>query len=402
MTTFPLRLLSLLGAHRSRLLGFGFGVFLLVHAAGASAPEWAAEGVFTLFAMLFVFVGAQFVGLGLLGEYLGRIYHDVRARPRYFVQTRRGAGAVDASDASRAVNSTWRMLDESRRSRLSQHRLRGHRSLCAARLRDRGGLHPPGRPARTSGSARSPSWRAEPRHPGLRARRTSTTRVGGAHPSRWQPDIIFSFYYRDMVKPADPGHPAGRCLNLHGSLLPQLPRPLPDQLGAGQRRDRDRRDPALHDAAPDDGDIVGQERDHDRRRRHGADACTARLPRRQRACSTSCCRRSWRATAPRTPQDEAQASLLRRAHARRTARSTGRTIRRRSATSSAPSPGPTPAPSAISATARCLVWDRGAAGGRRADGAAPGTVLSVDPLRHRLRRRRRADRLRPDRGRRLT
>ncbi|HGB9685178.1 TPA: undecaprenyl-phosphate 4-deoxy-4-formamido-L-arabinose transferase, partial [Escherichia coli] len=30
--------------------------------------------------------GAQFIGMGLLGEYIGRIYTDVRARPRYFVQ----------------------------------------------------------------------------------------------------------------------------------------------------------------------------------------------------------------------------------------------------------------------------------------------------------------------------
>lgn len=47
---------------------------------------WAAQGVFTLFAILFIFVGAQFVAMGLLGEYIGRIYHDVRGRPRYFVQ----------------------------------------------------------------------------------------------------------------------------------------------------------------------------------------------------------------------------------------------------------------------------------------------------------------------------
>jgi undecaprenyl-phosphate 4-deoxy-4-formamido-L-arabinose transferase len=47
---------------------------------------WAAEGVFTLFALLFIFIGAQFIGMGLLGEYIGRIYRDVRARPRYFVQ----------------------------------------------------------------------------------------------------------------------------------------------------------------------------------------------------------------------------------------------------------------------------------------------------------------------------
>ena len=84
MTTFPLRLLSVLGTVIS-VTGIGFGVFLLVMRFIYGA-EWAAQGVFTLFAVLFVFIGAQFVGMGLLGEYIGRIYHDVRARPRYFVQ----------------------------------------------------------------------------------------------------------------------------------------------------------------------------------------------------------------------------------------------------------------------------------------------------------------------------
>ena len=84
MTTFPLRLLSVLGAIVS-LLGIGFGVFIFVMRLIYGAV-WAAEGVFTLFAILFIFIGAQFVAMGLLGEYIGRIYHDVRGRPRYFVQ----------------------------------------------------------------------------------------------------------------------------------------------------------------------------------------------------------------------------------------------------------------------------------------------------------------------------
>lgn len=84
MTTFPLRLLSVLGTVISAL-GIGFGIFLLVMRL-VQGPDWAAQGVFTLFAILFIFVGAQFVGMGLLGEYIGRIYYDVRARPRYFVQ----------------------------------------------------------------------------------------------------------------------------------------------------------------------------------------------------------------------------------------------------------------------------------------------------------------------------
>jgi undecaprenyl-phosphate 4-deoxy-4-formamido-L-arabinose transferase len=96
MSTFPLRLLSFLGAVIS-VCGIGFGALLLVlrFAYGAS---WAAEGVFTLFALLFAFVGAQFIGLGLLGEYIGRIYHDVRERPRFFVQEVRGAAPSFAAN----------------------------------------------------------------------------------------------------------------------------------------------------------------------------------------------------------------------------------------------------------------------------------------------------------------
>ena len=85
MTTFPLRLLNLLGLIISAL-GVGFGIFLFVMRL-IYGPDWAAAGVFTLFAILFIFIGAQFLGMGLLGEYIGRIYNDVRARPRYFVES---------------------------------------------------------------------------------------------------------------------------------------------------------------------------------------------------------------------------------------------------------------------------------------------------------------------------
>lgn len=83
MTTAPLRLLGITGAVVS-VAGIGFGLLLLLMRLIFGA-QWAAEGVFTLFAILFIFVGAQFIGMGLLGEYIGRIYHDVRRRPRYFV-----------------------------------------------------------------------------------------------------------------------------------------------------------------------------------------------------------------------------------------------------------------------------------------------------------------------------
>lgn len=84
MTTAPLRFLSVAGGGLA-FLGFAFAVLLLVTRFVYGA-EWAGEGIFTLFAVLFVFVGLQLMGLGLVGEYIGRIYHDVRGRPRYVLR----------------------------------------------------------------------------------------------------------------------------------------------------------------------------------------------------------------------------------------------------------------------------------------------------------------------------
>ncbi|MFA4985109.1 MAG: glycosyltransferase [Candidatus Brocadiia bacterium] len=48
--------------------------------------QWAAEGVFTLFSLLFFFIGSQFFALGLLGQYISRIYREVRKRPSYVIR----------------------------------------------------------------------------------------------------------------------------------------------------------------------------------------------------------------------------------------------------------------------------------------------------------------------------
>jgi undecaprenyl-phosphate 4-deoxy-4-formamido-L-arabinose transferase len=98
MTTFPLRLLSMMGIVISAA-GFGFGLLLFILRV-VYGPEWAVGGVFSLFAVLFIFIGAQFVAMGLLGEYIGRIYHDVRARPRYFVHRVAGRSHPAPGDRS--------------------------------------------------------------------------------------------------------------------------------------------------------------------------------------------------------------------------------------------------------------------------------------------------------------
>ena len=79
----PLQMLSVLGVVISAigfLLFIGLMVYRFVNPAGT------VEGVFTLFAILFFFVGCQFIAFGLLGEYIGRIYVEVRDRPRYMIK----------------------------------------------------------------------------------------------------------------------------------------------------------------------------------------------------------------------------------------------------------------------------------------------------------------------------
>ncbi len=78
---WPLRTLFFAGIAVS-LLGLFLGGLILVLRV-YYGPEWAAQGVFTLFALLFFFVGAQFLGLGLVGEYVGRVFQAVRKRPPY-------------------------------------------------------------------------------------------------------------------------------------------------------------------------------------------------------------------------------------------------------------------------------------------------------------------------------
>ena len=67
----------------------GFALFLMIRRFIIGAE---VEGVFTLFAILFFFIGIVIFGIGLVGEYVGRIYQEVRKRPRYVVRRVHGYG----------------------------------------------------------------------------------------------------------------------------------------------------------------------------------------------------------------------------------------------------------------------------------------------------------------------
>jgi undecaprenyl-phosphate 4-deoxy-4-formamido-L-arabinose transferase len=78
---WPIQAVSLAGVLVAAL-GLGFALFLAVRRLFVG-PE--VEGVFTLFSILFFFVGLQILALGLIGEYVGRIYQEVRRRPPYVI-----------------------------------------------------------------------------------------------------------------------------------------------------------------------------------------------------------------------------------------------------------------------------------------------------------------------------
>ena len=89
----PLQIFTLFG-FLTASGGLVLGVYLLIRRfILLRASE--ADGVFTLFALAFVVMGVLMAGLGIVGEYVGRIYQEVRGRPRYLVRRVYGAtGAV--------------------------------------------------------------------------------------------------------------------------------------------------------------------------------------------------------------------------------------------------------------------------------------------------------------------
>lgn len=81
-SVFPLQIFTMIGLLIS-LFSFAFVVFLFLRRI-IIGPE--VEGVFTLFAIMFFLIGIVLFGLGIVGEYVGRVYQEVRKRPRFVIR----------------------------------------------------------------------------------------------------------------------------------------------------------------------------------------------------------------------------------------------------------------------------------------------------------------------------
>ncbi len=78
----PLQMFSVTGMAVALLAS----LFVLVLALRRIFVGPEVEGLFTLFGIAFFLIGVALFGIGLLGEYIGRVYQQVRHRPRYLVQ----------------------------------------------------------------------------------------------------------------------------------------------------------------------------------------------------------------------------------------------------------------------------------------------------------------------------
>ena len=93
----PLQFFSMSGIVIA-LLSIAFVIYLALRRL-IVGPE--AEGLFTLFGIAFFLIGVALIGLGVVGEYVGRIYEQVRQRPRYTV-----AAILEQDEAGPAAQLT--------------------------------------------------------------------------------------------------------------------------------------------------------------------------------------------------------------------------------------------------------------------------------------------------------
>ncbi|GMV75938.1 MAG: hypothetical protein AMXMBFR78_28880 [Rubrivivax sp.] len=90
-TTWPLRAVTLVG-YLLALLAFGYGAFLT---ASYLLFGHLVSGWTTIVVGLMLFSGLQLVSLGIVGEYVARIFEEVKRRPLYVLQSSSGKGLGD-------------------------------------------------------------------------------------------------------------------------------------------------------------------------------------------------------------------------------------------------------------------------------------------------------------------
>jgi len=234
----PLQIFTIFGM----IIGFLSGIFVIFLFIRRLVVGPEAEGVFTLFAILYMLVGLIILGLGIIGEYIGRIYLEVRRRPRFVIREMLEAGLSNSGILVFAYHDVgYHCLQEL---------IAQNRNVLAV-ITHEDDLQEPawfrsvaelarshGIPVYTPQSVNTADW---------------VERIG-----ELSPDIIFSFYYRKLLCSEILAIPRLGAFNMHGSLLPKYRgrSPINWAILHGEKETG----ATLHYmvAQPDAGDIVDQ------------------------------------------------------------------------------------------------------------------------------------------------
>ncbi len=102
-STAPLRVATYLGI-ATAFVAFGYGVFVVGKALayGDRVAGWP-----TMMAVILFLGGVQLIALGLIGEYLGRLYTEIKQRPLYLVAEWRPAIESEYADNSSVARSGY-------------------------------------------------------------------------------------------------------------------------------------------------------------------------------------------------------------------------------------------------------------------------------------------------------
>lgn len=98
-TTIPLRIWSYIGLLVSAC-AFAYAVVFLI---GTIIYGTEVAGFPTLLISILLLSGVQLISLGIIGEYLGRIYEEVKARPLFLVAEEIGIGPINATVTDEAM-----------------------------------------------------------------------------------------------------------------------------------------------------------------------------------------------------------------------------------------------------------------------------------------------------------
>lgn len=89
----PLQLIAVFGFLTATLAVTGLGLILALRISGATLFGYDPTdipGFTSIILTVLFFGGVQLISLGIIGEYLGRMYEEVKGRPKYVLQDRKG------------------------------------------------------------------------------------------------------------------------------------------------------------------------------------------------------------------------------------------------------------------------------------------------------------------------